>query len=360
MAKTSEYGLGEFTFPRGWFMVADAQQLQDKPLPLRFFGRDMVLYRGKASGKPALLDAYCPHMGTHLGINTTSYIVRDGKHIEGDAIRCPYHGWRFRANGVCDHIPGLRGPIPKAACVRSWTVHESMGVIWVWHDEEGLEPEWEAPALAEWSDPAWVHWQIDQLGTLPVHGQEVVDNIVDLAHFAPIHGLDVVELFENEFAGHKAVQRMVGPHRTLVDGAAKLRNDTTYHGPGYLLSYMAGRYPSIILIANTPVEDGVTRAWHALLVKSAHAVADQQDVVAARAFQEASRLAFAQDFEVWANKAPALKILQVNADGPFHLERIWYRQFFNPRARRLEFQKRVNGMHRIKGPQVPLPAAAGA
>ena len=349
MATTKDYGLGEFTFPRGWFMIAEAAELAQRPLSLRFFGRDLVLYRGRSSGKPALLDAYCPHMGTHLGTNTTSYVVRDGVHIDGDGIRCPYHGWRFRADGVCDDIPGLRGPIPKAACVRSWRVHESLGIIWVWHDEEGLEPEWPAPALTEWWDPAWVHWQVDHLGTLPIHGQEVVDNIADMAHFGPIHGLDSVDLFENEFDGHKAIQRMVGPHRTLIEGGMMLRNDTTYHGPGFLLSYMAGRYPSIILIANTPVEDGVTRAWHALLVKAPRAVAGPEDVAAARIFQEASRLAFAQDFEVWAHKAPALRILQVNSDGPFNLERIWYRQFFNRRARAGEFQRRVSGVHRIRG-----------
>lgn len=99
--------LGEFTFPRGWFMVADAQELRDTPLALRFFGRDLVLYRGKASGKPAPLDAYCPHMGTHLGTNTTSYIVRDGVHIDGDVIRCPYHGWRLSGRAFARHTAAL-------------------------------------------------------------------------------------------------------------------------------------------------------------------------------------------------------------------------------------------------------------
>ena len=48
MARTVEYGLGEFTFPRGWFMVAEAQELQDRPLPVRFFGQELALYRGKS------------------------------------------------------------------------------------------------------------------------------------------------------------------------------------------------------------------------------------------------------------------------------------------------------------------------
>ena len=55
--------------------------------------------------------------------------------------------------------------------------------------------------------------------------------------------------------------------------------------------------------------------------------------------------AFAQDFELWKFKQPALTIMQVPDDGPFHKERIWYKQFYNPRARAGEFHTRVNGVH---------------
>ena len=104
MATTAEYGLGEFTFPRGWFMVAEATELDNGPIAVRFFANDFVIYRGE-SGKVVMLDAYCPHMGTHLCKNTTSYIVRDGTQVHGDSIRCPYHAWSFGADGKCDDIP---------------------------------------------------------------------------------------------------------------------------------------------------------------------------------------------------------------------------------------------------------------
>ena len=58
MASTAEYGLGEFTFPRGWFMVADSGELGATPLPLRFFSQDLALYRGE-SGRVVLLDFGC-------------------------------------------------------------------------------------------------------------------------------------------------------------------------------------------------------------------------------------------------------------------------------------------------------------
>ena len=50
MATTVEYGLGDFTFPRGWFMVADSDELGATPLALRFFDCDLALYRAEAAG----------------------------------------------------------------------------------------------------------------------------------------------------------------------------------------------------------------------------------------------------------------------------------------------------------------------
>ena len=107
MATTKEYGLGEFTFPRGWFMIGESSKVTNTPQGVKFFGQELALYRGKQSGKVILLDAYCPHMGTHLARNSTSYVAQDGA-VEGDSIRCPYHAWRFGPDGRCNHIPYSR------------------------------------------------------------------------------------------------------------------------------------------------------------------------------------------------------------------------------------------------------------
>jgi 3-ketosteroid 9alpha-monooxygenase subunit A len=357
MATSKEYRLGDFTFPRGWFMVADSAELDThKPVAVRFFGKDFALYRGRASGKVVLLDAYCPHMKTHLAApNTTSYVVIDGggSNVEGDGIRCPYHGWRFGADGKCDDIPYHQGPIPAAACVKSWPVVESLGAVWVWHDPEGGAPEWDHPSLPQWDDPSWVRWKFDHLGMLQQHPQEVIDNIADYAHLSPIHG-STVQQYENIFAGHTATQRQCGPHRTLVaeDGVSTiLHTDTTYHGPGVLISYLTGYLESILMITHTPVEDGSIKVWHALLVKSAgnHERATVTDTVAARQFQESSRLAFMQDFEVWTNKAPCLQGLFLPSDGPFMKTRIWYKQFYNPRANKHEYLDQCEGSYVPRG-----------
>ena len=357
MATTKDYRLGEYTFPRGWFMIADAAELDThKPLAVRFFSQDFALYRGRATGKVTLLDAYCPHMKTHLAApNTTSYVVLDrgGSNVEGDDIRCPYHGWRFGSDGKCNDIPYHSGPIPAAACVKSWTVVESMGAIWVWYDPEGGEPQWEHPSLPQWDDASWVRWKFDHLGVLNQHQQEVIDNIADYSHLSPIHG-STVQKYENEFKGHTATQRQCGPHRTLVgaDGVSPILHTlTTYHGPGVLISHMSGMFDSIILITHTPVDDGSIKVWHALMVKSpgGNAVVTQTDTIAARQFQESSRLAFAQDFEVWSNKAPCLAGLFLPSDGPFLKVRVWYKQFYNPRAKTQEIVEQCEGVYVPRG-----------
>ena len=108
MATSIDYKLGAFAFPRGWFMIAEASEVGKDPLALHFFGKDFVLFRGE-SGRLVLLDAYCVHMGAHLGRGKSSSIVVQGQQIEGDSIRCPYHAWRYDANGQVDEIPNLPG-----------------------------------------------------------------------------------------------------------------------------------------------------------------------------------------------------------------------------------------------------------
>ena len=264
-------------------------------------------------------------------------------------IRCPYHGWRFGADGKCNHIPYHDGAIPAAAAVKSWKVVEQYGAIWVWFDPEGGEPDYELPSFGDWHDETYVNGQWDYLGELNQHPMEVVDNIADYGHLSPIHGSTVAR-FENEFKGHNAIQRQCGPHRTLVgpDGVSPILHTlTVYHGPGVLISHLTGLYDAVMMITHTPVDDGTIKVWHALLVKSpgGNAVATLPDTIAARQFQQAALTAFAQDFEVWTNKGPCLNGLFIPSDGPFMKARIWYKQFYNPRAKQREYQEQCEGVY---------------
>ncbi len=53
----------------------------------------MVAWRAE-SGQLTVMDAYCEHLGAHLGY---------GGHVEGEVIQCPFHGWQWNHEGrnVC-------------------------------------------------------------------------------------------------------------------------------------------------------------------------------------------------------------------------------------------------------------------
>jgi 3-ketosteroid 9alpha-monooxygenase subunit A len=179
-----------------------------------------------------------------------------------------------------------------------------------------------------------------------------LDNITDAAHFGPVHG-SKTKFFENEFRGHLAIQRMGGGHRTLVaEGGPLLVTEAVYHGPSILITRMSGLYDSYIFIAHTPVDDGSAYVWHALLVRSTDGKpATAADNAAARQYQDVALAAFAQDFEVWKHKRPCFQGLFVQGDGAFRLQRIWYKQFYNPRASRQEYLRQVEGVHVPRGMQ---------
>ena len=346
MATTQEYGLGTHDFARGWFMIGPATDATDTPKAIRYFGRDLVLYRGE-SGTAYVTDAYCPHMGAHLAKNSTSYIVLDGERIEGESIRCPFHGWRFGTDGKCNHIP-YSDFIPKAAVLRHYPTVERAGILWVWYDEEEGEPTHElADFGGHYGEPGWVEWKIDEMGDLDVHGVEIVDNMADFGHFVPIHGARDWQYFANEFKDHTTHQYYSSGHRTLTASPEDmLVLDTWYEGPGFLQSEMAGAFDSFIMIANTPIENGKSRSWHALMVKVHDGSRETTDAdrEAALQYQEGSRLAFAQDVEIWANKRACINPLAIPNDGPYAKNRQWYSQFHKPRAEAARIHERVNGL----------------
>ena len=339
MALAKDYKLGPAIFPRGWFIIAEAKELDDGPKAVRFFAHDFALYRGE-SGRVVLLDAYCPHMGTHLAASKSPEIVQTDKQIEGDSIRCPYHGWHFDADGQCDNIPYHDGPCPKSAALKSYPVREVMGCIMMWHDPEGGEPEYEPPVLAEWDDPQWVRWELDHLGQLAIHPQEILDNMADCAHLGPTHGAPC-EYFENEFKDHVVIQRQGGFHHTY---GCYLSSFTWYTGPGILLSKQDfGGAITYELIANTPIEDGVCQVWHAALAKGESTPPSETDIAAAKEVQAGALYAFSADFDVWKHKRPATTVMQLKSDGPFRTVRQWYKQFYDLKENAANYTADING-----------------
>ena len=164
-------------FPDGWFVVAWSDELEaGGVLPLRYFGQDLVLFRGE-DGVPRALDAHCRHLGAHLG---------HGGKVEGGAIRCPFHAWRWTGDGRCDDIPYAKR-IPKGAQIRAWPVLDRSGLILLWHHAEGEAPSYDVPEIPEVGAADWTPFtKLDW--TVKSRMYDMGENAVDHVHFKYLHG----------------------------------------------------------------------------------------------------------------------------------------------------------------------------
>ena len=158
------------TYPRGWFVISFSDELKVGEIKnLRYFARDMVLFRTE-DGQACLIDAYCSHLGAHLG---------HGGKVDGKSIRCPFHAWSFDGHGQCVSTP-YADKMPKRTEIESWRVMERNGMIFMYHDLEHGEPEYQIPELPEYGDDEWLEWDhsILHIKTQP---REIVENVADLA-----------------------------------------------------------------------------------------------------------------------------------------------------------------------------------
>src|SRR3990167_7220724 len=87
------------SFPSGWFAVAFSKELKTKKILRRtFMGKEVVLFRAQ-DGTASALDAYCPHLGAHLGY---------GGKVINNCIQCPFHHLKFATNGQCINTKNIK------------------------------------------------------------------------------------------------------------------------------------------------------------------------------------------------------------------------------------------------------------
>jgi 3-ketosteroid 9alpha-monooxygenase subunit A len=179
--------------PTGWFQVGWSADLKPGDIkPLHYFGRDLVCYRGNDSGAVIVLDAYCPHLGAHLGYPFDNEVPGGGKRdtVEGDNIRCPWHQWLWTPQGRCAEVPYSERPF-RGLGPQPWHVRDVNGFILVWFDALGREPSWEPPVIPELQpdcDHYPIHpWAVRDFRNLNMRAQNVVENSADFSHLRYVH-----------------------------------------------------------------------------------------------------------------------------------------------------------------------------
>ena len=217
MPSTTQSDKLELPFLRNIWYVAGWNSEFSGPGPFArtLANEPLVLYRKKDQKLAALADR-CPHRWAPLSAGR----------VEGDDIRCMYHGIRFRSDGSCSEVPNQNQAAP-GLCVRVYPVVERHQFVWVWlGDPVRADPKL-IPDLSMLDQPSRRIYQ----GSLDyaAHYSLICDNLLDLSHIGFLHektaGQPVVDV--TEVSG--SCYMPGGSEAKLIDGG--IRAESWISGP---------------------------------------------------------------------------------------------------------------------------------
>ena len=252
-----------------WYVAEWSKTVREKPVHVRMLGQDFVLFRDSTSQVHCLSDV-CLHRGGSLSQGRT----------RGDCVACPYHGWRFNAEGKVTLIPssGEDYTPPDRARIDAYPTQEAWGMIWVFLGDAPEEERFPLPEFPEYDDPDWKaitdewHW--------PAEAARVVENGIDIAHVSfvhPIFGMEATaqknEIVSIEKTDHYGKSRNIQYPPQFKENWLRRRmrgeRQPTVTSPEWYLNGMCVRIKidinpkmSILMFdANTPVDEHNTRTF---------------------------------------------------------------------------------------------------
>ncbi len=202
-----------------WHPVAYSHEVtSDAPYGTMLLEEPLVIWR-TITGTPQAMKDVCIHRGTALSLGW----------LADDCIVCPYHGWRYNADGACVLIPQNEDnkSIPTKARTVSYLCQERYGLIWV----ALAEPIYSLSEIPELENGAWkvvltgpFEWNSD--------ASRQVENFTDFGHFPWVHpGLlgdpdrPVVPPYEVEAKGHILHYTIVRPEAPNSDDFPVFANE---------------------------------------------------------------------------------------------------------------------------------------
>lgn len=318
-------------FARGWHCLGLAETFQDgQPHAIHAFGTKLVVFQSE-DGQLNVLDGYCRHMGGDLTQGS----------VKGNAVACPFHDWRWGGDGRCAEIPYAKR-VPLRARTKSWLCMEVNKQLFVWNDPQGNPPPESVtiPRLEECDNDEWSNWTWDSVLIEGSHCREIIDNVVDMAHFFYVH-YAFPTYFKNVFEGHIATQYLntkgrpdVGGSQSNYAGEENLgRSEASYYGPSYMIDRLWNEHngmtiETILINCHYPVtENSFVLQWGVLAKKLPGLTSEQADKMAGKIAKNTGA-GFLQDVEIWRNKSRIDNPLLCEEDGPVYQLRRWYEQFY--------------------------------
>lgn len=314
-------------YPRGWHCLGLAEDFRDgRPHEVKALGTTLVVFQGEEDGELHILNAFCPHMGGNLAHGS----------VKGDTVACPFHDWRWQGDGRCGGIPYARR-VPPRARTRSWPALEQNKQLFVWYDPQGNPPPPEVtiPRIEGVFSDEWSDWTWKSITVEGANCREIVDNVVDMAHFFYVHYAFPV-YFKNIFEGHIAAQNMNSVPRGDMDLgnlSSDLRSEAAYYGPSYMIDYLwtewqGAQVESVLINCHYPVGPDSFVLQYGAIVRKLPGMTDAEAEAMAALTVQGLSVGFEQDVEIWRNKTRIENPLLCEEDGPVYQLRRWYQQFY--------------------------------
>ncbi|HEY7064119.1 MAG TPA: aromatic ring-hydroxylating dioxygenase subunit alpha [Chloroflexota bacterium] len=142
--------------------------------PIQTLGEQFTLYRGEG-GEPHLVAFRCAHRGTQL---STGW-------VEGDCLRCFYHGWKYDGSGQCVEMPAEDPSFPPKVQIKSYPVLEYLGLVFAYLGEGEPLPLPRYHFLEDVDETRTTRQVTTDLR--PFNYRNRIENSIDPVHVAFVH-----------------------------------------------------------------------------------------------------------------------------------------------------------------------------
>jgi len=322
-------------YPNGWYLYGFSDELKrGQILNHPFMGQDIIVYRTE-SGRAFAVDAYCQHLGAHFGFGGT---------IEGELLRCPFHGFCYDTDGVCVKTGYGTKPPPKAK-LKTWQLREQNGLLLIHYHTNAVPPSWEVPAL---SDTDWTPLLYHKF-VLFDHPQETTENSVDLGHFAFVHKYRNARILcspkiEKQYmsTAYSVSRSLFGLEKLFPNALFEFQFETHIYGLGY--SQVNVTIPRAgatlrLWVLPTPIDKdriALNLATSARLLEPGRIHPLLSFIPKLLLTNIVRHFTFAgfindvkQDIPIWQNKKYISPPALAEGDGPIGIYRQWAKQFYN-------------------------------
>lgn len=314
--------------PTGWFQVAwSAEILVGDVRRMKYFDTEMIAWRS-ASGQVTVMDAYCEHLGAHLGYGGT---------VNGETLQCPFHGWQWNTEGRNVCIPYEKHP-NKARRIRTYPVAEHSESVFIWYDADRREPYFDVTNVLTGFDdgrsaadyyPAYGHSTLFETA-LEIHPQYVMENGVDFAHFKYVHKTPLVpEFTRHDFEAPVSYVDFTIAFEDVPAGEVNSGVQAINSGIGVAATKSWGMIDNRTLTAVTPIDDSTSDIRFTVWIgRKPH---DDSDQPTSRSLEYAEAVIeqFQNDIHIWKHQRysdpPALSPSEFKG---FTAIREWATQFY--------------------------------